>query len=365
MSEFVDGETWSAFGRALAHRRQRTMSFSFARTAAPAPWKRVHVRGRRAVASSDVDRVLAWLAFTGVFDAGHLRWVCRRLGFGPEVEIATWTDARVVRGHTGFAWIAETAVERARKAFLALDDQIRTEAIALQAAWRAHHSEEVVALEYLTLRAREMQVMLPETVRRRAEAFWKRLAATERRLPPHHPDKGAVHDWIRRTDAQVGRDAFSGADDVGHALQQLWWAACRERRRNGVARRAWTCESPLRTTRPQSREPMRFGRTAHRYGVGWLRKRHRARPRRAHGSELSLRKRLSVVSTHSCRAGPWMEASTRTGGGPAFEVAGVSQVMRWIPPGTFMMGSPESEEDRYRRRRPSALRHIERRLLVG
>ena len=30
----------------------------------------------------------------------------------------------------------------------------------------------------------------------------------------------------------------------------------------------------------------------------------------------------------------------------AFEVAGVRQVMRWIPPGTFIMGSPESEPGR-------------------
>ena len=31
----------------------------------------------------------------------------------------------------------------------------------------------------------------------------------------------------------------------------------------------------------------------------------------------------------------------------AFEVAGVRQVLRWIPPGRFLMGSPESEEGRF------------------
>ena len=33
----------------------------------------------------------------------------------------------------------------------------------------------------------------------------------------------------------------------------------------------------------------------------------------------------------------------------AFEVAGVRQVMRWIPPGTFTMGSPETEPGRWDR----------------
>ena len=36
----------------------------------------------------------------------------------------------------------------------------------------------------------------------------------------------------------------------------------------------------------------------------------------------------------------------RTGLWQAFEVAGVRQVMRWIPPGDFLMGSPESEAER-------------------
>lgn len=35
----------------------------------------------------------------------------------------------------------------------------------------------------------------------------------------------------------------------------------------------------------------------------------------------------------------------------AFEVAGVRQVMRWIPPGTFLMGSPEGEAKRLDRER--------------
>lgn len=36
----------------------------------------------------------------------------------------------------------------------------------------------------------------------------------------------------------------------------------------------------------------------------------------------------------------------RTGLWQAFEVAGVRQVMRWIPPGEFLMGSPPTEKER-------------------
>lgn len=36
----------------------------------------------------------------------------------------------------------------------------------------------------------------------------------------------------------------------------------------------------------------------------------------------------------------------RTGLWQAFEVAGVRQVMRWIPPGAFQMGSPKTEKER-------------------
>ncbi len=46
---------------------------------------------------------------------------------------------------------------------------------------------------------------------------------------------------------------------------------------------------------------------------------------------------------------PWASAAGRDGYGlwAAFEVEGVEQRLRWIPPGRFMMGSPEDEEGRW------------------
>ena len=52
---------------------------------------------------------------------------------------------------------------------------------------------------------------------------------------------------------------------------------------------------------------------------------------------------------------PWASAwgLDRYGYWQAFEVEGVHQVMRWIPPGRFMMGSPDSELGRF----PNEVRH--------
>ena len=49
-------------------------------------------------------------------------------------------------------------------------------------------------------------------------------------------------------------------------------------------------------------------------------------------------------------ASAWGE--DRCGVWVAFEVRGVAQVMRWMPPGTFSMGSPEDEPGRYSREGP-------------
>ena len=65
---------------------------------------------------------LAWLAYTLVFDAAHLRAACRRLGFGPEVEHAAWNDSRVIRGQDGFGWLAPSTIESVRTHFLELDE---------------------------------------------------------------------------------------------------------------------------------------------------------------------------------------------------------------------------------------------------
>ena len=45
----------------------------------------------------------------------------------------------------------------------------------------------------------------------------------------------------------------------------------------------------------------------------------------------------------------WVSAwgQDRCGFWVAFEIEGVTQTLRWIPPGSFMMGSPDSDEHRY------------------
>lgn len=45
--------------------------------------------------------------------------------------------------------------------------------------------------------------------------------------------------------------------------------------------------------------------------------------------------------------GPWREGSDALGRYAILEVHGVKQTMRWIPPGKFLMGSPESEAERW------------------
>ena len=345
VSEFVDGDAWTAFGRALVHQRQRTLSFSFTRSSAPAPWKSVRAGGRRAPEAGDVDRALAWLAYAGLIDAGHLRQVCRRLGLGPETEFATWTDPRVLRGHTGFAWIDASAVAKVRASFSALSDVDRSAAIALQAEWRAHHCEEIVAREYLALRAHRMQALMPGELRRRAENFWRRLAATDRILPPGHPDKESVHGWVRRTEGQVDRDVFSGDDDVGHALQQLWWAACRGEETS------WPegLDLQVASAHDSPTEPRVYALRTHGAEVWGASAEDPAPTSRVEGSLLGTVIAKAPAGRVASLVPSWaVDGGTDAfGRWAAFEVAGVRQVMRWIGPGPFMMGSPEGEEGRY------------------
>ncbi|MEO1339535.1 MAG: hypothetical protein AAFV29_28105, partial [Myxococcota bacterium] len=196
VSEFCEPDGWSAFGRALVHKRQRPLSFSFTGALSPNPWESVFKTSRPATAAEDVDRVLAWLAFAVHFDAGHLRSVCQRLGYGPEVEFAVWTDARVIRGKNGFAWVNGPTSTTVKSAFFEMDDARRAEAIDLQLKWRDHHAEELVAQEYLNLRHHQLSTHVPAEARARAEGFWRRLAATDRGLPADHVDKTAVLNWI-------------------------------------------------------------------------------------------------------------------------------------------------------------------------
>ena len=349
VSEFVDADAWMVFGRALAHRRQRTLSFSFTHASAPVPWTGVRPGGRRSPDATDVDRVLAWLAYTGLFDAGHLRAVCRQLGLGPEAEFAVWMDPRVRRGNTGFAWIDASAVVTTRSAFHALDKVDRQAAIELQAAWRAHHGEEVVAEEYLALRAQKMLALMPGDLRQRAEDFWRRLAATARMLPQGHSDRKSVQDWVRRVEANVDSDVFTGQDDVGHALQQLWWAACRDKEAslpNGLDIQVASAYDP-------PAEPSPYILRTHGDEV-WSEPSEDPYSMRTEGSWLVTVTAKTPVGRLAALVPSWADdGGTDTHGRwAAFEVAGVRQVMRWIAPGRFEMGSPESDEEGFGDERP-------------
>jgi len=64
-----------------------------------------------------------------------------------------------------------------------------------------------------------------------------------------------------------------------------------------------------------------------------------------------------IVHNHPLRQGTpplWASEWGQDALGPwtAFEVEGVAQVMRWIPPGKFLMGSPDSEPVRSRNEGP-------------
>ena len=67
------------------------------------------------------------------------------------------------------------------------------------------------------------------------------------------------------------------------------------------------------------------------------------------GESLRLVSDVEQVVLESTLGPPWARRAGRDGYGlwAAFEVRGVEQRMRWIPPGRFRMGSPETEDGRY------------------
>ena len=309
-------------------------------------------------------RLLSLLAPAVRIEPGLLRAV--RLGLAEPVldaaaESDVWQDPAVVSTHSEAATLNPRRIADLRAAFAAEPDTDQRMALALLRVWRGHLPEEIWFEEILNLR--NLQDLDPDA---RADLLDPQDLEDARRFFGHlcteltpDPDVNtAAGAWVRRMSARatdIWRDEV-----VGKPLLCLDWA--------------------LHRHRPDYRPPVPIDPAALpmtdapvcRIGLcqrgGALSFTALAAARSVPGSPLAIietRNRLITVQARADTAGgaafweegeppPWADdwGWDDFGAWVEFSVEGtdglrVTQRMRWIEPGSFLMGSPAGETERW------------------
>ena len=298
------------------------------------PWSREEVSDIEAA----VARLLPSLAYAYFVERGHLRSLITavegRTRLGVELSFARHPHAA---GERGQLWIEEDHLEEWRAAFRLLDAEQQRRIIEIQHTWRRHHPAEQLHVEILSLAADGFEAVLPPGTLTAAESFIRRLVPTVRSTE----DRRTVVGFWQHVASWVPSTLYQRDDEVGEVLRALWLETQKGQTQSDAP-------AGMRLSRLLRRPRRPGGRYEVRQETGGL--------RFVEGSGSSAG---SLVGTVIARADTVVVAEEgvpswatragydRFGRWAAFEVNGVEQVMRWIPAGTFRMGSPGDDPEAY------------------
>lgn len=325
------------------------------------------------------ERLLALLSFASRIEPGLLRTV-RRLLPPEEADLGTETDSwnhpDLASGFSGAASLAPEARKRLQARFVREDPQLKEKVVEAIRRWRTGLPEEIWLEEVHGLASTgDLPAgALTWSELQRARELWKKAAATVEETGKVSPQLArAVRGFARRSLYDRQPEAIWQDDELRPLLWKIWKAV-------------WQGEGPVPYPPglgPEilgpSGEPLRRWRVDQQGGdLRFL----PADSKPETGSPLALlsAERMQVkleggprisdtfpldagaliplptspepfLSLHTARAverPPWATAAGRDRFGiwASFEVEGVVQKMRWIPPGKFLMGSPEDEQGR-------------------
>jgi formylglycine-generating enzyme required for sulfatase activity len=363
---------WRAYGAAL--RRRRCLPVAIL-PAAPlhslaslrgqwriASWERQDVL-TEAEQDEALERLLNLAALAVTIQPGllrALRLVLAGEGARPGVEALFWQSDRLVGRHPAGAMFADASRSAGRAAFAALPAARRREALACLMRWRGQGLEALWHWEIAGLDA-ETQALLPETVLNSTAAAFQRLGKDL-----------AEPEWARPGTASLflRMDRRIDFDELNRPAAQDQSANLVASRRAVVTgyTRGWVGvhQDDAQTPPPgldlsllgRSTEKLRRMMIRHSQGglaASWG---NQDRDSGSPLAELRARRDLVLVEPDSfwktgippafaeewgCDTiGPWV-TFTVTGADGAV----VTQRLRWIPAGTFLMGSPEGEAERF------------------
>jgi formylglycine-generating enzyme required for sulfatase activity len=348
------------------------------------PWERPAVRNDVVTHDERVRRLLRLIAPTFLSQPGLVR-ALRQLLPAAEADASTEVDAwqhRDVHAAdvTGLVLDA-SASKRLRAEFAEVDPALQADVRALIEEWHRELPPELLHAE--TLAWRSWNRTAPPGDVECAKAFACKVAVTAWTPGGDDGEPGLARDYGLHLLGAV-RDALY---DEEPALKKLWSVA--RAHLPGERRPATIAAHEVVTPggRPRARGwafhqhgdalivvPMATGAWPAGGGVGspvativaadprvWVRRGDEARPlpialedgaaiRLQPGERLVLdTDRGSEITLEVWERAPWAAAAGRDRYGlwAAFEVEGVQQRLRWIPPGRFRMGSPKTEAGRW------------------
>lgn len=389
---------WRRTGRALRRQGARLLVLVAGDRVPPGPWEGLAWTPRSGTDPEAAERLLCAAATAGYVQPGLLR-ALRRLepGLGLDAELAAWNHPAVLAADIGGLVLRPEEANRRQAAYFAEPPPEDTDFIdifphardkeertalrrrvqATIAAWRAGLPPELTHLEALTWAARDPEAA--ETPALAAARAWaNRLAGTL--IRGRDPADATLRSFSRRALATLPHAAYRDPE-AGPALQRIWMVAFDGEEGvpvpEGVTREAldalppaeatlwavrqvgdtlvlapggpaWSEDGLQRPGSPLARLPDTRGEL-----LVVTDQRTRQAPDRPialpAGDRIELITDTARVELTRWTPEPWAVAAGRDRYGlwADLELAGVVQRMRWIPPGRFLMGSPESEEGRY------------------
>ena len=265
---------------------------------------------------------------------------------GTEADV--WRHPTVVSPSCVAATLDAEEVKRLRKDFAQEPLPLRKAVLQVIRKWRAKVSQEVWISEMLTLDP-ESQSCLDQEELKTARAWVQQLGDRFSEPSGQHIPPGAV-DWFGRNERWLSPENWTDPF-IAHSLHRLWWHVHKkdpERRLPpGFDARSINAEG----------EPRRLWHLRH---VG---REVKAFSSPVGASELFVQgspigqivSRNGLITLNDIepfwpenQPPSWAKSWGRDekGAWVVFTIDGVAQKMRWIPPGRFMMGSPETEKGR-------------------
>ena len=261
-------------------------------------------------------------------------------------ELDAWQHPAVISAAAAGATLDPQSAARLRADFADEPPELQRQVLALLRVWRKHAPQELWFEEILSLALRS-RALLPEAGDLElAERFFRQLSQRARAVLPGGVP-GAALAWYRRCERRLPEHAWS-AGGVGEALQRLSWAVHAQDPGYrppagfdpafapvGAVRHLELCQSAdcLEVTVVGGAPAGRAGRSP----LGRIES----------GSGLVQVVPLDDLPPWADRRGAdaygdWVEFSV-----PDPTGCRVVQRLRWIAPGTFLMGSPEDEPGRW------------------
>ncbi|WP_242469314.1 formylglycine-generating enzyme family protein [Rhabdochromatium marinum] len=361
---------WCALGREAQQAGVRAVALvPFAPATAPEaiashwtliPWERTAVYLTAAERMAQVEQLLQALAVTVRVEPGLLREVRRLLGLDAATEAAFWQHAAVT-SPSSVAATLDTSVLKARRSEFDRLGRLRETIWKRLCAWRAHLPDAVFISEAAQLSEQAAEALLSETERRLLVEFFDVLS---QQLGTVHEPSGAAA-WFRRMEGRARKH-----------IEPIW--------ANQAVHRIWVAlhaddagAEPPPSLQPKDMPPdaddqERHIRLEQRGGqLGFVPVGASATTTGNPLGEMTTRNRWVGVSTEQQTIdrdpafwaigappswatdwawddyGAWVEfAIEGKDGQPA------TQRLRWIKPGSFLMGSPKDELERYNDEEP-------------